>query len=137
MKYITGAETNDGSTNAATNLPSAASTSHGDFTSSCTVKSGSKHYSQILRFPHMLYYRLQSCTTTGIYELPYFKQDKKLYSSNGAAGWNVDDSSGWRLNSFPGSDMLFGKIFGKIFGNIGVSWTPWWDPTSGNETAEP
>ena len=86
----------------------------------------------------MIYYKLQSCTTTGIYELPCLKQDKMLYSSNGAAGWNTDENSGWRflpksLQSLP----FVGGMLGKMFGNIGISWTPWWDATSGNGTEEP
>ena len=91
---------------------------------------------KIIDFPYMLYYRLQSCTTTGIYEVPFINQDKLMYNSDGAPGWNTADS-GWRflpksLQSLPG----IGQLLGKMFGNIGISWMPWWDATTGNATPE-
>ena len=137
MKYITGADSSQPGKTATENLPSAASANY-KAAFNCTFNENAPHYAQILRFPHMIYYHLQSCTTTGIYELPCIKQDKKLYSSNGAAGWNVDENSGWRflpksLQSLP----FVGPMLGKMFGNIGISWTPWWDATSGNATEEP
>jgi len=86
----------------------------------------------------MIYYRLQSCTTTNIYEVPYIKQDKRLYSSDGAAGWNADENSGWRFSPKSIQNLpIFGPMLGKMFGNIGISWTPWWDAMSGNTTPEP
>jgi len=138
MKYISGADSSipGGGKPATNNLPAAATASYSDFDS--TFNSSAPHFAQILKFPHMLYYRLQSCTTTGIYELPYLKQDKKMYSSNGAAGWNADENSGWRFLPKALQNLPFvGPMLGKMFGNIGISWTPWWDATSGNATEEP
>ena len=135
MKYITGVDGGvTGEDGKKVNLASSATEKYKDFNG---IKS-TNYYDQILKFPHMIYYKLQSCTTTGIYELPCLKQDKMLYSSNGAAGWNVDENSGWRflpksLQSLP----FVGPMLGKMFGNIGISWTPWWDATSGNATEEP
>ena len=135
MKYITGADGGvTGENGKKVNLASSATEKYTDFNG---IKS-TNYYDQILKFPHMIYYKLQSCTTTGIYELPCLKQDKMLYSSNGAAGWNTDENSGWRflpksLQSLP----FVGGMLGKMFGNIGISWTPWWDATSGNGTEEP
>lgn len=127
LKYVTGAD--------ADSMPTKAVAGYTDFKS---VFSSSPYYNQVVKFPHMIYYRLQGCTTTGIYELPYIKQDKKLYTSNGAAGWNADENSGFRflpksLTSIP----FVGGILGKMFGNIGISWTPWWDAATGNQTEEP
>lgn len=91
---------------------------------------------KIVNFPYMLYYRLQSCTTTGIYELPFINQDKLMYSSDGAPGWNTADSGFRFLPKSLQSMPLIGSLLGKMFGNIGISWMPWWDATSGNATPE-
>lgn len=96
----------------------------------------------IMQFPYNLYYRLQSCTTTNIYEIPAVSDDKAiLHSGDGTAGWGGGDdvmtAGGFRisdiLNKIPG----VGTIANMILGNIGINYMPWWNPTSGTVTSEP
>jgi hypothetical protein len=93
--------------------------------------------SKIVEFPYMLYYQLQSCTTTNIYEVPALKPDNVIYSSNGTAGWNTDNSGFRLINKTMSSLPKVGSFLSKLFGNIGISWMPYWDAMSGNATPEP
>lgn len=92
---------------------------------------------KILDFPYMLYYQLQSCTTTNIYEVPALKTDNIMYSSDGEKGWNTADSGFRLINKTLSSLPVVGSFLSKLFGNIGISWMPWWDAISGNTTPEP
>lgn len=93
-------------------------------------------YTRLISLPYSIYYKMQSCTTSNIYELPYIKADNVLYSSNGSPGWDTANA-GFRflpkaLTSLP----LIGNLLGQMFGNIGISWTPWWNASTGNATPE-
>lgn len=96
----------------------------------------------IMQFPYNLYYRLQSCTTTNIYEIPAATDDKSiLHSGDGYAGWGGGDdvmtAGGFRisdiLNKIPG----VGTIANMILGNIGINYMPWWNPGTGANVSEP
>lgn len=96
----------------------------------------SQQAQKILDFPYMLYYKLQSCTTTGIYEIPAIPSGKQMYQSDGYPGWKQD---GLRLlpphlSKLPGG---INDILGKMFGNVGFSWMPWWNAEDGNATLPP
>lgn len=91
-----------------------------------------KTLSYILQFPFLMYYRLQSCLTVNIYEVPGLNQDKSLYDSDGTGGWG---DAGWRLTF--GNIPFVSKMLEGIFGNIGTHFTPWWDAKEGTKVAEP
>lgn len=40
-------------------------------------------YSYIVKFPYTVYYRLQSCVTTNVYELPCVPSNNFLHNSDG------------------------------------------------------
>ena len=85
--------------------------------------------SMLLKIPYTIWYGLQSTTTNNIYEVPFINENKSLYSSNGAAGWQGSASG------FTASLVNAAKsIMGTILPNIGISFTPWWDSTSGQST---
>lgn len=92
----------------------------------------------VMNFPYTLYYLLQSCYTTNIYEIPGITTTKDLYSSNGSAGW-LDANSQLSLgkigiiNNIP----IIGKLLDFALGNIGIDYMPWWKADSGSSTREP
>lgn len=83
-----------------------------------------------LKIPYMLYYGLQSTTTTNIYEVPFVNEPKLLYTSAGSAGWG--DSAGFISHILDSAK----SILGSIIPNIGISMTPWWNTSSGQGTFE-
>ena len=83
-----------------------------------------------LKIPYMLYYGLQSTTTTNIYEVPFVNEPKLLYTSTGSAGWG--DSAGFIANILDGAK----NMLGSILPNIGISMSPWWNSSSGQGTFE-
>lgn len=130
MKYITGSEDVD---------PSILDSVKSDAAKMDMWKDGG-HKLGVMQFPFTLYYRLQSCLTTGVYELPAIKDDRIMYHSEGHAGWEGDGlNGGFRLVD-KGLDSLpfgLGTVAKALLGNIGISWTPWWDAAKGNATPEP
>ena len=86
-------------------------------------------------FPFIMYYRLQQCATTNIYEVPAMCEGKPIMSSDGKSGWGDDSdlmgSGGFRidkiLNKLPG----VGHVANMLLGNIGINYTPWWNAESG------
>lgn len=83
----------------------------------------------LLKIPYTIYYGLQSTTTNNIYEVPFINESKSFYSSNGAAGWQGSNTG------FTASLVNAAKsIIGSIIPNIGISFSPWWDSTSGQST---
>lgn len=98
----------------------------------------------LLSFPYTLYYKLQSCVTTNIYELPCKTSDNRLYSSDGTAGWkgNSEMSIDAAAEKIPLVGGILKKIFnsgpiGNIFGNIRINFMPWWNSEDGHRTASP
>lgn len=85
----------------------------------------------IANMPFSLWYQLQSCTNTNIYEIPFISDSKTIYSSNGTNGW---PSAGISFNDMV-EKMAGGKIIGKVakslLNNINIMLSPWWDPTQG------
>lgn len=105
-------------------------------TSNTTSKMGSSKENQyILTFPYTMYYRLQSCTTTNVYELPCVLSDNRVASSDGTPGWDV--GAGFRVGGLLTKVPVIGDVLKNILGNIGVNYTPWWDAEKGVVTPEP
>lgn len=58
-----------------------------------------------------------------------------MYNSNGSPGWDGDGfRSGFRLADVFEKAGGLGSLVNMMFGNIGISWTPWWDPKTGQAT---
>lgn len=101
---------------------------------------GKLQENQILQFPYALYYRMQSCVTTNIYELPL--SSKNLYSSSGSKGWGNANGIAFEdpTSKIPLVGGLLKKLsgFGEMFDvmqNIRISMMPWWDSKSGSQAA--
>lgn len=93
-------------------------------------------YSSVVKFPFFLYYKLQSCMTSNIYELPCVPANNAMYSSDGHPGW--EGASGMRLlPDFAKNIPILGKMLDTLFGNMGINFTPWWDASKGSETKAP
>lgn len=93
----------------------------------------------LIDFPFMMYYRLQSCTTLNVYELPYIGD--QMYSSDGSGGWK--DASMALKDMTGGGDGggMLGKVinmvtgFGDLINRAKINYMPKWDPT-GDGTLE-
>lgn len=91
----------------------------------------------VLDFPYLLYYRLISCVTTNIYELPCVQTSKQLYSSDGSQGW---PGAGFELlgkDSFLSKIPLIGGMLENVTSNIRISYMPQWVSADGNKTPHP
>lgn len=97
----------------------------------------------VLSFPYALYYTLQSCVTTNIYDVPGLPDDKAiLHSGDGKAGWtgggdDIMSAGGFRVSDFMKKIPLVGSLANMILGNIGINYLPWWNANSGTSTKEP
>ena len=100
---------------------------------------GLTHGTYVLKFPYVLYYQLQSCVTTNIYEIPAIQQSKRILNSEGAPGWTGGSSSGMRLTSLLKTDgiSVIGKMINGILGNVAIDYLPWWNAEAGSATKEP
>lgn len=96
----------------------------------------------VLDFPYTLYYRMQSCTTTNIYELPF--AGKNMYSSTGSKGWGNSNGISFEdpTSKIPVVGNLLKNVIGKlgfggldVFQNIRISMMPWWDSKSGSQAS--
>ena len=91
----------------------------------------------------MMYYRLQSCTTLNVYELPSTGQD--MYSSDGNSGWKdasmaLKDLTGGGNDNNGGMmgkvlNMVMGGGFTDLINRAKINYMPKWDP-SGDGTLE-
>ena len=81
----------------------------------------------VFRLPYLLYYRLQSCTTTNIYELPYTDWGSPLYSSNGGPGWEG-------VNAFGIKSAL--SLIGSILPPVNIQMAPFYNAYAGENTPE-
>ncbi len=89
----------------------------------------------IYKFPYIMWYELQSCTTTNLYELPCITDSKEMYSSDGTPGW---PSAGVSLaNRFLTSIPGIGSMIKSLLGNVNISFMPWWDAKDGTATPTP
>ena len=99
--------------------------------------------SYVMSFPYTLYYRLQSCMTTNIYEIPASQTSKAILNSGGGmAGWtdsgsDIMSSGELRMSGLLGKIPVIGSIANMILGNIGINYMPWWNAESGAKTKEP
>ena len=100
-----------------------------------------KYIDYVQEFPYILYYKLQSCTTTNIYEVPAMCEGKPIMSSDGKAGWGDGSdfmgAGGFRATGFLDKIPLVGTIANMILGNIGVNYMPWWNAETGSKVTEP
>ena len=96
---------------------------------------------KIVDFPFMFYYRLQSCVTTNIYEIPAVTDGKIINQSDGKAGWGSGsgllESGGLRASGFLNKIPMIGELANSLLGNIGINYMPWWNPEEGAKTAAP
>lgn len=92
----------------------------------------------ILSFPYTLYYRLQSCVTTNIYEIPASTSSKSILDSDGGmAGWTDGEATGFRASGLLSKIPAIGNMVNKVLGNIAINYMPWWDPINGTKVKEP
>ena len=97
----------------------------------------------VMTFPYTLYYALQSCVTTNIYEIPAIDQDKRILASGGGMkGWtdggsDFMSSGGFRVTSLLNKIPGIGELASMVLGNIGINYMPWWNAESGAKTTEP
>lgn len=95
----------------------------------------------VMTFPYTLYYKLQSCVTTNLYEVPAVDNEHRVMSSNGQAGWGGGEgmlgSGEFRISKLLGNVPVLGSILNMIFGNIGINFMPYWDANNGTKTKEP
>ena len=105
------------------------------------LNSKSKIVQYIHDFPYTLYYRLQSCTTTNIYEVPAMCDGKPIMSSDGIPGWgdgsDIMGAGGFRVSGLLKKIPVIGKIAEMMLGNIGINYMPWWNAESGAKVAAP
>lgn len=105
------------------------------------TKSGTSMGFYVMTFPYTLYYRLQSCVTTNIYEVPGVSDNKLIFSSNGSAGWtdggDMMSAGGFRLSGLLNKIPLIGSLANMVLGNIGINYMPWWNAESGSKTKDP
>lgn len=86
----------------------------------------------LLDFPFTMYYRLHSCTTLNIYELPYVGQD--MYSSDGNDGWKGKYMALRDITGGEGGGMI-GKVLNMVTGlgdlidRAKINYMPKWDPS--------
>lgn len=97
---------------------------------------------RIMAFPYALYYRLQSCVTTNIYEVPAVPSSKTITSSpGGTSGWtdggDIFSDGGFRLSGILGKIPVVGSLANMILGNIGINYCPWWNAETGTKTKMP
>lgn len=95
----------------------------------------------VMTFPYILYYRLQSCVTTNIYEIPGSDNNKCIIQSNGSKGWTDGGSDfmsagGFRVSGLLSKIPVIGNIANMILGNIGINYMPWWNAEKGAEARE-
>lgn len=95
-----------------------------------SAKPFGKMKSLMLALPYQIYFKLQSCTTTNIYEIPFNNESKQMYSSNGSPGW--DGSSGFAASIVDAAKSMLGSILP----NINIQWSPWYNSFSGEKTPE-
>lgn len=91
----------------------------------------------LMDFPFQMYYRLQSCTSTNIYELPYIGD--QIWSTDGNDGWKDADFGLKDLTGGGKEQGMAGKIlnmitgFGDTIDRIRINYMPKWDPTGGGK----
>lgn len=97
----------------------------------------------VMTFPFLLYYRLQSCVTTNIYEVPAVQEAKRIIDNNsGMNGWtgggsDLMSAGGLRISDALSKIPLIGNIANMILGNIGINYMPWWNAEQGTKNTEP
>lgn len=96
----------------------------------------------VMTFPYTLYYRLQSCCTTNIYEIPAVDSAKSVIASGGGqAGWtsggDILSKGGFRVSEMLGKIPMVGTIASMVLGNIGIDYMPWWNAEAGTKTKTP
>ena len=95
-------------------------------------------YGKVLKWPFLLYYRLQSSLTTNIYEVPFVTDNKIVLEANGSAGWtsggDIMSTGGFMVSDFLKKIPLLGDLASMFINNIGINYTPWWNAEAGHST---
>lgn len=96
----------------------------------------------VMTFPFLLYYRLQSCVTTNLYQVPAIQEPKRIISNeSGMNGWGGGDDlmseGGFRVSKALSKLGPLGNIANMIIGNIGINYMPWWNAEAGTKNTEP
>ena len=91
----------------------------------------------IVKFPYMLYYCLQSCVTTNIYELPCKLENNNVLQSDGYQGWKGNGSGVLGISGLLTKIPGIGEILNNIIGNIRINYMPYWDSDKGSQTPPP
>lgn len=95
-----------------------------------------KQIKYILNFPYFMYYRLQSSTTTNIYEVPAITDDKKIISSSGKTGWDDVGHLGMDFGSSVFGSSMLANVANFMFGSVGVNYLPFWNPASARKSLD-
>jgi hypothetical protein len=76
-----------------------------------------------------------------VYEVPAITDDKRIFSSNGSAGWtdggDMMSAGGFRLSGLLNKIPVIGSLANMVLGNIGINYMPWWNAESGSKAKEP
>ena len=71
----------------------------------------------MLDLPFMIYYRLQSCTTTNVYELPF--RPETVFDVKGSAGWGKGEIR-FTDNKILDKIGIVGKTINSMLSNVGI-----------------
>lgn len=139
LKYMTGSsKPYNLFTDFETSLNNSAELNFSSYNNAWQTPGTSQYY--ILTFPYRLYYCMQSCVTTNIYEVPGASSTKSILETPyGMDGWTTgggDFSSGFRISGLLSKIPGIGGMLDTLLGNIGINYMPWWSPKAGTEAAK-
>lgn len=93
----------------------------------------SPEFNKVIRFPFAVYYKLLSCVTTNMYEVPIHPDVIIQANSEGFQGAEP------YAVSFPGQGLIgsipiIGKVISRIMSSISINTSPVWDPSKTSNT---
>ena len=94
--------------------------------------SSSPERNKVLRFPFAVYYRLLSCVTTNVYEVPVHPDVIIQSKSEGfeADQYKVEFPGQGAIGSIP----IIGKVISRVMSTIAINTSPVWDPSKTTNT---
>ena len=93
----------------------------------------SPEYNKVIRFPFAVYYKLLSCVTTNMYEVPIHPDvivQSKSEGFEGSEPYGVSFSGQGMIGSIP----IIGKVISRVMSSIAVNTSPVWDPSKTSKT---
>ena len=93
-----------------------------------------KLYNKLLRFPFAIYYKLISCVTTNMYEVPISPDVIIQSKSEGFQGDNYGLDLG--VPSFLSKSKIISNIIKTVTSSISINTSPLWDPTKLSTTGQ-